>query len=260
MHSDFQTFRFVLLISIFSALLLSLTATSLKNKQDLNIEVDRKKNVLKCAGIDVSKLKSEEIIKNYKNSIVEKVIAISGEVVDISYQDLTIEENKSTGQITYYNTNTDNLESSIDKIKYLPLFEYSIDGIVDAYIIPISGKGLWSTLYGYFSLSKDLESVLGITFYKHGETPGLGGEIEKKWFQEQFKDKKIFDEKKSLVSITVVKGKASGKNINYQVDGISGATITGNGVTNFLKADLLRYLPFIKQKQSTIINTQEIGV
>ena len=260
MHSDFQTFRFVLIISIFSALLLSLTATALKNRQDVNIEVDRKKNVLKCAGLDVSKLNPEQIIEKYKNSIHEKVISYSGQILNISYQNLKLEEDKSSGQITYYNNKDKIAEDSIDRKKYLPLFEHIVDGNVVTYIIPISGKGLWSTLYGYFALGRDLNTVKGITFYKHKETPGLGGEIEKKWFQDQFKYKKIFNEKQSLVSITVVKGKAKGEDINYQVDGMSGATITGNGVTTFLKADLKRYLPFIKQKHDNFKNHQEIGV
>ena len=75
MHSDFQTFRFIILISIFSALILSITATSLENKQNINIEVDRKKNVLKSAGVDVNKLESDKIINTYNDFIIEKVIS-----------------------------------------------------------------------------------------------------------------------------------------------------------------------------------------
>tara|TARA_B100000941_G_C28506174_1_gene557464 strand:+ start:1814 stop:2575 length:762 start_codon:yes stop_codon:yes gene_type:complete len=249
LHSDLQTFKFVLIISIFSALLLSLTSTTLKNRQEVNIEVDRKKNVLKCAGIDVSTLNSDAVIKKYQSFITEKVITTEGDLTEIPYENLSIDENKSTGQITYYNNDKIMSEDTIQK-EYLPLFEYKINGKVNAYILPISGKGLWSTLYGYFAISDDLNTVKGITFYKHGETPGLGGEIEKKWFQDQFINKKIFDESKNLVSIKVAKGIANTQNINHEVDGMSGATITGNGLTSFLKSDLTRYLPFI-DKQNT---------
>ena len=250
MHSDFQTFRFIILISVFSALILSITATSLENKQDINIEVDRKKNVLKCAGVDVNKLESDKIINTYNDFIIEKVISESGQIVNLSQSDLKSKENKTSGQIYYFNKNK----------SYLPLFEYQIDGNIDSYIFPISGKGLWSTLYGYLALAKDLNTVKGITFYKHKETPGLGGEIEKEWFQNNFINKKIFDKNNDLVSITVAKGKASGKNLNHKVDGMSGATITGNGLTTFLRADLERYLLFINQQKGNIKPNEESGV
>ena len=123
---------------------------------------------------------------------------------------------------------------------FYPLYK-SKDGIV----IPISGKGLWSTLYGYFALEMDMKTVKGIAFYKHGETPGLGAEVEKKWFQNNFIGKKIFDENSNLVSITVYKG-SSGDDI-HGVDGISGATVTSNGVTNFLKSILNNYKPYFER-------------
>jgi Na+-transporting NADH:ubiquinone oxidoreductase subunit C len=249
LHSDFQTYRFVMSLSLFAAFLLALTATNLKDKQDYNIEVDRKKNVLKCAGVDVSKLESDEVIKTYKNIISEKVLSEEGDLINIPHTELKNSEDKSTGQIYYLNSEK----------KYLPLFEHQANGKLNAYILPISGKGLWSTLYGYIALDQDLNTVKGITFYKHGETPGLGGEVEKEWFQNNFINKTIFDEKDNLVSIIVAKGIASGKNLNHKVDGMSGATMTGTGLTTFLKADLKRYLPFInKQKVSEKLNG-EIG-
>ena len=135
MHSDLQTFKFVLIISIFSALLLSLTSTTLKNRQEVNIEVDRKKNVLKCAGIDVSTLNSDAVIKKYQSFITEKVITTDGDLTEIPYENLFIDENKSTGQITYYNNDKIMSEDTIQK-EYLPLFEYKINGKVNAYILP----------------------------------------------------------------------------------------------------------------------------
>lgn len=236
MRSDFQTYRFVMIVSILAAFLLSLTATSLKDKQDYNVEVDRKKNVLKCAGLDVMTINSEQIIKNYSQFINEKVISKNGSYVDLKLTDLNQFEDKSTGQILYKNNNKE----------YLPLYEYSKNNEIVAYILPISGKGLWSTLYGYFSLANDMNTVKGITFYKHGETPGLGAEIEKKWFQDNFINKTIFNEMGQMVSVSVEKGKASGSGLEHKVDGISGATMTGAGLNKFLKSDLKRYIPFIK--------------
>jgi Na+-transporting NADH:ubiquinone oxidoreductase subunit C len=121
-------------------------------------------------------------------------------------------------------------------------------------VIPISGKGLWSTLYGYFAIEPDCETAKGITFYKHGETPGLGGEVEKKWFQDNFKGKKFIDDNNSLVGIQVVKGSVdeTSKEAYRQVDGISGATITSKGLEVFLKEDLAKYQAYFNLNKEVI--------
>lgn len=115
------------------------------------------------------------------------------------------------------------------------------------YCIPVSGYGLWSTLYGFLALEEDRNTVRGITFYKHGETPGLGGEVEKAWWQAAWKGKRTHDPAGTLVGIRVLKGKGNKfADDGHDVDGISGATITCNGVTKFVKADLEKYEAFFK--------------
>ena len=120
---------------------------------------------------------------------------------------------------------------------------------MNALILPVSGKGLWSSLFGYFALDlENYSTVKGITFYEHGETPGLGAEISKDWFKSSFIGKEIFLDNQ-LISIHVAKaGKADKKNI-HEVDGISGATITGRGVETLLKRDLLRYEPYLRNNK-----------
>ena len=131
----------------------------------------------------------------------------------------------------------------------LPVFVVTEGGKASVYAIPVYGQGLWSTLYGYLALEDDLDTVKGITFYKHGETAGLGAEIEQAWFQDNFVGKRIFDGS-ALRSIQVVKGKVADVFSNaadhtYAVDGISGASITGRGVTNLLQEKLAIYAPYI---------------
>ncbi len=234
MNENLKTYQFVLTLAVVCALLLSITNSNLKDKQLYNIEVDRKKNVLKCAGFDVASISSQDIVEYYNSSIVEKVLSLNGDVFDINVNDLNVLENKVTGQLNYY----------YKKNEYLPLYIYESDGMIQNYILPISGKGLWSTLFGFVSLSEDFKLVKGITFFQHAETPGLGGEVDNPNFQKQFINKKIFDENNDLVSVKIVKpGMAKG---DYQVDGLSGATITSNGLSNFLKEDLNRYKNFFK--------------
>ncbi len=231
-HSNFHTIIFVSFMAIISSLLLSLTYTSLKPMQDINVEVDMKKNILKSIGKNTDTMDSEDVVKMYDDIIVEVVLSMEGEIdTSIAIGDLESIENKSTGEIKYiYNS-----------VRYLPAYE-STD-LSAAFIIPISGKGLWSTLYGYFAISKDDYSTSkGITFYKHGETPGLGAEVEEDWFQNQFKEsseKKIFNSSGELKSISVVK-KARISD-HHEVDGISGATITSKGVSDFLFRDINNY-------------------
>ena len=174
---------------------------------------------------------SDAVIEMYNEMVKELVLNIDGTISDVSINDLMSQENKSTGSTSYY----------YNDVEYLPLY---ISDNKDATMFPISGKGLWSTMYGYISLKDDLNTILGITFYKHGETPGLGAEIDRAWFQDNFKNKLLFDEGENFVSIKVVKGKADGS--HHAVDGISGATMTSNGVTKLLSYDIGRYLNYIK--------------
>jgi len=218
-------------VTVICALMLSLAAEGLKERQQRNIELDMKKNILKSFHILPEKAKGEDVLALY-GGVDAVVLDHQGKVVNDVAADKIVpeaQEEKPEGERRY------------------PLYILKgADGEVKAYAIPVSGKGLWSTCYGYLALQGDANTVLGITYYKHGETPGLGGEIEAKWFQDNFVGKKILDQSGELVSVSVVKGKASDKypdptKLTHYVDGISGATITSNGVTAMLKKDLAKY-------------------
>ena len=224
------------------SVLLAVTSTQLKDLQEFNIELDKKKNILKCIGKDLSLMNADAIFKEYESNISNIILKLNGDIAaNIASENLESVPNKSTGEVKYF----------LDNIEYLPAYKSSNP---EAFIIPISGKGLWSTLFGYFALEMDLNTVIGITFYKHAETPGLGGEVEKKWFQNNFVGKKIFNQTGELVSIKVVKGKVndlySGEALKHGVEGISGATVTSRGVSDFLKRDLLRYNQYLKNNRT----------
>ena len=114
------------------------------------------------------------------------------------------------------------------------VYEVVKDDEVEAIILPIEGMGLWSTLYGYIALDADVNTIEGITFYEHGETPGLGGEVDNPRWKALWPGRKAFDERGN-VKIQVKKGPAGPPSEDpYQVDGLSGATLTSRGVTNML--------------------------
>ncbi len=217
MRSNFYVISFMAGITIILGFLLSFAATSLKAKQDFNIEIDMKKNILRSLNIPTDqsqKLSQDDIQKLYDKEITT----------------LNIDENgmkSDDGVLSVYIT-TDGKQPT-------------------GYSIPISGKGLWSTIYGYIALEPDGNTVKGITFYQHGETPGLGGELEKDWFTSNYIGKHIYSDEGELVSIEIVKGQVNQNDIKaiHQVDGISGATLTGKGMNQFIAQDLNIYKPFL---------------
>ena len=220
---------FILSLTIVCSLLLSLASEGLRSLKEKNVEIDKKKNILNAIGLNITSLSNSDIDKYFLNNIDTLIINLDGQVNNfLTISDLVAVENNQTGEVKYYN----------DNIEYLPMYEDNSRNVV---VLPISGKGLWSTLFGYFAIdSKNYSTVRGITFYKHKETPGLGGEVSKKWFQSNFIGKEIY-ENNNLNSVKVAKAGYADKNSLYEVDGISGATITSNGVTTFLLRDLKRY-------------------
>jgi Na+-transporting NADH:ubiquinone oxidoreductase subunit C len=103
-------------------------------------------------------------------------------------------------------------------------------------VLPVRGKGLWSTMYAYVAIDSDLNTINGISFYEHGETPGLGGEIENKKWQDSWQGKKLYASDGKM-DLRVVKGKAdaAGEQGMYQIDGLSGATLTADGVSRLME-------------------------
>ena len=238
MHSNNYTLGFVFIVTLVLGTMLSFTKDSVKSLQDQNLKADVQKTILRSLNFEENLLESNESIEQtFKNYIDAKCVNVEGEIVECNIEEVDIEKNEETLPI------------------YIRMNNEKIEGIA----LPIAGKGLWSTIFGYIALNPDTDSVLGIQFYKHGETPGLGGEVEKKWFTDNFVNhpikesngeityvpKKIRNENGKIISISVIKGgvdySKSNKSAIHQVDGISGATVTADGVSDFLLEDLLRY-------------------
>ena len=238
MYSNNYTLGFVFIVTLVLGTMLSFTKDSVKSLQDQNLKADVQKTILRSLNFEENLLESNESIEQtFKNYIDAKCVNVEGEIVECNIEEVDIEKNEETLPI------------------YIRMNNEKIEGIA----LPIAGKGLWSTIFGYIALNPDTDSVLGIQFYKHGETPGLGGEVEKKWFTDNFVNhpikesngeityvpKKIRNENGKIISISVIKGgvdySKSNKSAIHQVDGISGATVTADGVSDFLLEDLCRY-------------------
>ena len=139
--------------------------------------------------------------------------------------------------------------------KYMIVYIVNDENGVDKYILPVYGKGLWSTMFGFMALDKDLRTIEGFTFYEHGETPGLGGEVDNPKWKAQWNGKQAFDENWN-VSIQVIKGivDPDGPKANSQIDGLSGSTLTTRGVDELVKFWLgdQGYGPFFKNLRGNI--------
>ena len=230
-------YLFILSLTFLSSLLLSLFSEGLKEKTLFNKELDKKKNLLQTIGINTKVMNAQEIINSFKDNIFEITLDVDGNIhSSINHSQFEIIENNSTGELKYY----------FEGNEYLPAFS---SNTMNAFILPISGKGLWSSLYGYFAIdNKNYSTVKGITFYQHAETPGLGAEITKEWFKSSFIGKEIYLDN-NINSILVAKAGQADVNSLYEVNGISGATITSRGVEILLKRDLLRYENYFRNNK-----------
>jgi len=235
-NKNSYTFLFASLMVLVVALLLSVSYVQLKPFQDRNIELEKKQNILSSVGINILREEAEDTYDKY---IIEEVVVDNqGEKV-LGYSAFDIDLAKEIKK------------SSEDQL--LPLFVSEMNG-KKQYIIPLRGKGLWGPIWGFISLESDLNRVFGAVFDHKAETPGLGAEINQDFFQLPFKGKEIFKDN-TLMSVKVVKGGAS-KDDLYAVDGISGGTITSDGVTDMLYERLSMYTAYLnKMKKSNEVES-----
>jgi Na+-transporting NADH:ubiquinone oxidoreductase subunit C len=236
-HSTGYIVGFAVLICLVCALLVSGSAVGLKDRQDANILLDRQKRVLVVAGLmkEGESLTREEITSIFTSSIQQKVIDLkTGEAnteIDVaSFDQQAAARDPETSS---------KAPENVSKVRRLPndalVFDVVDRGKLTALILPIEGYGLWGTLYGYLALAPDARTIIGITFYKHKETPGLGGEVDNPRWKARWPGRLAFDDRGNP-AIRVKKGLAGSiEDDPYQVDGLSGATITSRGVTALVR-------------------------
>ncbi len=222
------TFLYASIMVIAVAAILAFVSENLKPIQDKNVEVAKKIDILKSVGI-ASDASTAEALYEERIGKNTKVINMSGE--EVKGNAFTIDMSKEVRKEP--------------KDRNYPLYICKLESGEEKIIIPLRGKGLWGPIWGYISLDSDKSTVFGATFDHKGETPGLGAEISKDFFQTPFKGKSIFDESGSFTSISVLKGGVAEGN-PHAVDAISGGTITSNGVTAMLEECLKGYENYLK--------------
>ncbi|UBM57957.1 NADH:ubiquinone reductase (Na(+)-transporting) subunit C [Marinilongibacter aquaticus] len=231
MHNNRYTFLYAIAISVVTAVILALTSEGLRPRQEANVALDNKKNILKSVLFDSES--RQEVESKYNSDVKELVLNSKGEVLEgikPSTLNLKREVNKP-----------------VDERK-MPLYEYTGENGQKAYVIPVYGVGLWGPIWGFISLQDDFNTVKGAFFDHKGETPGLGAEIAEAPFQRQFQGKKILDENGGFISINVLKTTMkSDVPQASRVDAISGGTITSTGVDNMIKNCMEPYLLYFEK-------------
>jgi len=221
MSNRLRSLLFAAILCFVCSAILTTASTGLQRFQKQNMRIDRHRNILMSVGL-------VESDRRYPADDIESMYA---EFIKPFWVD-------PDGNL---------IEAPQESENNLPLYTYEEDSQIEAYIVPINSRGLWGRIQGYLAIGNDGSTISGFTVYKHSETPGLGGEIEKAWFQKNWVGKKIVDRDGEFVSVSIAKGAVQDmippqKQPNY-VDGISGATLTGRYLTAGLKEVLEDYEP-----------------
>lgn len=256
MSSSFKnTLLVAFSICFIASILVSTAAVGLKPIQDNNKKIDLLKNILIVGniykdGIDINKVYEEKITPEIIDLETGKTIAKEQYDKLVNTEDfeiLKVANSDKWGKRIHDNKDIAKIKR---KPKVMAIYKVMDKDRVEKYILPIYGKGLWSTMFAFISLNKDLHTIEGISFYEHGETPGLGGEVDNPRWKKLWVGKQAYDTNGKL-KIRVIKRKVdpNSSDAKYKVDGLSGATLTTNGVNGLVRFWLGNegYGPFLKK-------------
>lgn len=229
--SNRHTYLFAGIMVITIAFVLSFTSESLKELKLDNVKKEKMQNILSTVGVNVTRDESEALYNQY---IIEELSLTHNGDID---QEVNAFNIKLALEI----------KKDLDNQRF-PLYIANLDN-TKYYIIPLRGNGLWNAIWGYIALKEDINTIEGISFDHQAETAGLGAEITEDWFINSFNDEKILNSNGEFVGIYVSKSNNDPDNIDKndnEVDAISGATVTGDGVSDMIKERLENYLPYFK--------------
>lgn len=229
-ENNVYTISYAVVMTLVVAVTLAFISTSWKSKQDFNQQLATKMDILKAVGLeDVEKAEASGL---FDDRIESLVLSADMKVIENAVPAVDIDMFKET--------------KLAPKEQRYPLYVYKHDGQT-RYIIPMYGNGLWDKIWGYVALQEDMATIIGISMDHRAETPGLGAEIKDNpdKYNSPFIGKSIFNASGQYVSVSMKKGKLDDP--DHQIDGITGATITSDGVNEMLYEDIQAYLPYFDQ-------------
>ncbi|MGE5339559.1 MAG: Na(+)-translocating NADH-quinone reductase subunit C [Gemmatimonadota bacterium] len=233
------TFLFAAAVCIVCALLVSVAAVGLRDRQETNARLYRQKNVLLAAGLvkPGEELSDRELLAVFDRNIRIRLVDLkSGELLPqgrIDEKNYDQRRARNDPQTSYPAPPNDAQIQRLPRYAAVYLVQGK-EGGVEQVVLPVEGVGMWGTCYGFIALDRDGNTVRGLTFYDQKETPGLGGEISNPKWQALWHGRKVFDAQWQP-KLTVIKGHAGPPDQDpHRIDALSGATITSNGVARLM--------------------------
>jgi Na+-transporting NADH:ubiquinone oxidoreductase subunit C len=252
-----KSYYSVLILAFVCSLLVAGTVVGLRPLQEANRLQDQRKNILYAAGLYSSEQSVEELFAPIETRVIELATGLYVAKEDIdpaTFNQLHAAQSDDEGKAL---AKGDDIAGLNRLERYSLVYLVQKKGKTSQIILPIRGKGLWSTMYAYVAIEPDLSTIRGISFYEHGETPGLGGQIDNRAWQDSWRGKRLYDSQGDM-KLRLQKGKAasSGDLAPYEIDGLSGATLTANGVTKLLEFWFgdHGFKPYLTQLQKEISN------
>lgn len=234
--STLKTIIVAAVLCVVCSVLVSTAAIGLKDLQEENKKLDIQKNLLLASGLIEGKVTKEEILEAYKSVQAEVIELETGATTDIDPAGFDQKAARKDPKRNKVIASGEDKAGIKTRSKFAPVYKVMEGGEVKMIVLPINGKGLWSTLYGFIALAPDTRTIKGLGFYEHGETAGLGGEVDNPLWKAQWSGKTATNENYEPV-IRVIKGSVDSSDpaADKKIDGLSGATITSNGVTGLVQ-------------------------
>lgn len=236
-ESTTRTLLVALVVCLVSSVFVAGAAVALKPTQAENRLLDKQRSILAIAGLGEPGMSGKEVKALFDSRITAKVVDLqSGTFSDaqdpLGYDPLKAAKDPALSDAL---PAAEDIASIKRRERYTTVYLVETDGKLDTLILPVRGYGLWSTLYGFLALKGDLNTVAGFGFYQHGETPGLGGEVDNPKWKALWVGKTLYDAQGDL-AVQIIKGSVDPQSAKatHQVDGLAGATLTSKGVDNLL--------------------------
>lgn len=250
-ESTTKTITVAALLCLVCSILVSTAAVQLRPLQEKNKQLETQRNILQAAGLLTAKTNVEEVFQHIEPRLVDLETGEYYEGISAqSYDMFKAAENPKTRVEIPENQDLGKLGV---RARYARVYLYRPEQTVKTIILPVYGKGVWSTMYAFLAIANDGNTVRGLSFYEHGETPGLGGEVDNPAWKSQWSGKKIVNAQGQL-ALTILKGQVEETSpaAIHQVDGLAGATLTTVGVRNFVHYWLGEngYGPYLKKLRS----------
>ena len=237
-ESTARTLTVALLVCLVCSVFVAGAAVALRPTQLENRLLDKQRSILAIAGLGEAGMSAKQVKSLYNDRIVAKLVNLeTGEFSD-EFDPKTFDPLQAAKDPALSKSlpGDEDIASIKRRERFSTVYMVENNGELETLIIPVRGYGLWSTLYGFMAVKGDLNTVAGFGFYQHGETPGLGGEVDNPKWRNQWPGKELFDDNGKL-AVQIIKGSVDPQSpkVDHQIDGLAGATLTSKGVDNLIQ-------------------------